>query len=244
MNEALREHVRRTAALLLMFMVLLVIVISSTAYSHVRALIDRAGVVVAQHHAWGLLLFLLFSALSAMLAFFSTAVVVPVAISAWGKAITIALLWSGWWIGAVASYMIGRFLGRPVVRWLVAEEPLRRFERYADRTLSLPRMVLLQIAIPSEIPGYVLGSLRFSPAIYLCAVAMVELPFAVGTVYLGDRFLQRDYLVLACIALAGLAVTFVAGWVIHREEARDRSALGGGAHGGIGRPEPPRESLR
>ena len=222
LNNPLRKHVRRTAAILVMFAVLLLIVVSSTLYSHVRVLIDRAGAIVAQHHAWGVVLFLVLSALSAMLAFFSTAVVVPVAISAWGKALTVLLLWGGWWIGGLSSYLIGRFLGRPALHWFVAEKRLREFERYADRALSLPRMLLLQIAIPSEIPGYVLGCLKYSPATYLWALAIVELPFAGGAVYLGDRFLQRDYIVLACVALAGLAVTFVAGWVIHRDEARDR----------------------
>jgi uncharacterized membrane protein YdjX (TVP38/TMEM64 family) len=156
--------------------------------------------------------------MSAMLAFFSTAVLVPIAVTVWGKVVTVILLWTGWWIGGVASYLIGRLLGRPAVRRLVAEEKLKRFERYADRTLSLPRLLLLQTAIPSEIPGYVLGCLRFPPATYLLALAIVELPFATGAVYLGDRFLRRDYVVLAAVALAGLAVTFMAGWVIHRDE--------------------------
>ena len=91
----------------------------------------------------------------------------------------------------------------------------------ADRTLSLPRLLLLQVAIPSEIPGYVLGSLKFSPAKYLAAVAMVELPFALGAVYLGDRFLERDYILLAGVALAGLAATFAAGWFVHRHRPLD-----------------------
>jgi uncharacterized membrane protein YdjX (TVP38/TMEM64 family) len=106
------------------------------------------------------------------------------------------------------------------VRWLVTEKKLRKFQEYASRTLTLPRVLLLQLAVPSEIPGYVLGSLRFSPSTYLAAVAIVELPFALGTVYLGDRFLERDYIVLACVALAGIAVTFAAGWLVHRNLTR------------------------
>jgi uncharacterized membrane protein YdjX (TVP38/TMEM64 family) len=239
LNAACREHIRRSAALLLMFAVLLLVVISSTAYGYVRALIDRAGAIVAQQHAWGLVLFLLLSALSAMLAFFSTAVVVPVAITAWGRAVTVLLLWTGWWIGGAASYLIGRFVGRPAVRWLVAEERLRKFEKYAHRTLSFPRLLLLQVAVPSEIPGYVLGSLKFSPAQYLFAVAVVELPFALGTVYLGDRFLARDYVLLAGVALAGLAATFIAGWFVHHRRPADDAASIDDAQVGNGAPAMP-----
>lgn len=119
----------------------------------------------------------------------------------------------------MTSYLIGRYAGRPVVRRLIAEKRLRRFEGYVEQTLSFPRL-LLQIAIPSEIPGYVLGSVRFSARAYFAAAAIVELPFAIGAGYLGDRFLQRDYALLAVVALVGLATTFIAGWVVYRRHPR------------------------
>jgi uncharacterized membrane protein YdjX (TVP38/TMEM64 family) len=225
LNDDLRQHVRRAAALVLMLGVLLLVGLSSTVYGHVRLLVDRAAAIVAQYPFWGAALFVALAAASAMLAFFSAAVVVPVAVAAWGKVATVALLWTGWWIGAVASYLIGRYVGRAAIRWLIAEERLRRFERYTDRTLSFPRLLLLQIAIPSEIPGYALGLLKYSPARYLAAVAIVELPFAVGAVYLGDRFLARDYVVVAGVALAGLGITFIAAWLVHRQQASAEPAL-------------------
>jgi uncharacterized membrane protein YdjX (TVP38/TMEM64 family) len=218
----LRHHVRRTVAILFAVGVVVGIAMSSSTYAWIRSLIDRADEIVAQHHITGAVIFVVLSALSAMLAFFSTAIIIPVAIGAWGKLVTFLLLWLGWLAGGGASYIIGRYLGRPAARWFVSEERMRQFEQYADRRLSLLRLLLLQAALPSEIPGYVLGTLEFPPGTYLLALAIVELPFAAGAVYLGDRFLQRDYVILACVALSGLVLMFIAGWLVHRNRPIDR----------------------
>ena len=68
----------------------------------------------------GKLVFVLVSALSAMLAFFSSAVVVPVAVYAWGNATTLALLWGAWLLGGIGSYVVGRTLGRRVAAWAIS----------------------------------------------------------------------------------------------------------------------------
>ena len=60
------------------------------------------------------------AALSAMLAFFSSVVVVPVASHQWGPVATVALLWMGWLLGGTMAYAIGRFLGSRVVRQVVS----------------------------------------------------------------------------------------------------------------------------
>ena len=86
------EHLRRTALLITGSVVLLLIVASTTLYERVRALVDAAAPFLAEHERSGVIVFLLLSALSAMLAFFSTAVVVAVVIGEWGRAVTVALL--------------------------------------------------------------------------------------------------------------------------------------------------------
>ena len=143
-------------------------------------------------------LFIVFSALSAMIAFFSTAVITPVAVETWGAGTSIALLWTGWMLGGVCAYGIGRSLGRPVVRALTSHDALDRFENRISSRAPFGLVLLFQLAMPSEVPGYVLGIARYQFLKYILILGMVELPFAIGTVQLGASFVQqRSYMLLA-----------------------------------------------
>jgi uncharacterized membrane protein YdjX (TVP38/TMEM64 family) len=153
----------------------------------------------------------LLSALSSLLAFFSSAVLVPVAVYAWGNLTTIFLLWCGWLLGGTATYAVGRTFRKPLL-------PTRRFTSamatYLDRmpaNLSWPLVFLLQLALPSEIPGYLCGFLRVRFRTYVTAVALAEIPYAVGTVLLGESIVHARpgwliVLGLAAAALLGGAV--------------------------------------
>ena len=80
--------------------------------------------VIATMPVLGMVVFVLLAMLSAMLAFFSSAVFAPVAVYAWGKATCFVLLWLGWLLGGVASFCVGRFLGRRVAAMLIGEEKI------------------------------------------------------------------------------------------------------------------------
>ena len=88
---------------------------SDTLHRMLLRLLGGTAAIMDAHPVLGVSLFILLSAVSAMLAFFSTAVFVPIAIHAWGERLSILLLWTGWLLGGMCSYAVGRFLGRPVV---------------------------------------------------------------------------------------------------------------------------------
>ena len=46
----------------------------------------------------------------------------------------------------------------------------------------------------SEIRGYLLGIMRYLFLLYLLALAITELPYVIGVVYVGDHFLQGESL--------------------------------------------------
>jgi uncharacterized membrane protein YdjX (TVP38/TMEM64 family) len=173
--------------------------------------------VVRRHPAAGMLTFIGLAAGSAILAFFSSAVIVPVGVKAWGEGWTFFLLWLGWLVGGIATYAIGRFLGRQAIRLLVSEERVAYYEERLARRLRFPMVVLFQIALPSEIPGYVLGTLRYPVARFLLALAIAELPFAIGATYLGWTFLRGSYVLLLVAGAAGIAMSAAA---LHHFHAR------------------------
>ncbi len=183
----------------------LVLLASSDAFQALVArLLEVMGPVISRHPFWGAWLFLVLSALSAMLAFFSSAVLVPVAIHTWGKAVCVFLLWLGWMLGGVGAYSLARYGGRPVVRRFSSVGVLARYEERISRDTPWGLVLLFQLAVPSEIPGYVLGLARYGLRRYLAVLALAELPYAVGTVYLGSSFLERRLSVLLGVGALGI----------------------------------------
>lgn len=207
---------RRAAVLLLACVVLALIGTSDDLHEALMDVLAAASKLIAERPVLGAVLFVLLSALSAMLAFVSSAVLVPVALYAWGETVCAALLWLGWILGGATAYTLGRWLGRPVVRWLLPSETLDRYEDRLSTQTPFGLIVLLQLALPSEVPGYLLGLVRYPFGRYLLALALAELPYAVGTVYLGESFLERQLLVLLAIGVAGAVFMFFAVRLLQR----------------------------
>ena len=190
---------------------------SDTLHRALLRLLGSTATIADAHPVLGVSLFILLSALSAMLAFFSTAVFVPIAIHAWGEPVSILLLWTGWLVGGMCSYAVGRFLGRPVVQSLTSGKALARFEHRISNHAPFTLVLLFQLALPSELPGYLLGLVRYRFVKYLLALSIGELPYAVGTVYLGVSFVERRSFALLGLGLAGaLSIT----WAFHLFQKR------------------------
>lgn len=185
---------------------------SDTVHRTLLSLLSKTAVIVDAHPVLGVSLFILLSAVSAMVAFFSTALFVPIAIQAWGEGVSILLLWAGWLLGGICSYGVGRFLGRPVVQRLTSGHTLARFEHRISNHAPFTLVLLFQLALPSELPGYLLGLVRYRFLKYVLALSIGELPYAVGTVYLGVSFVERRSFALIALGIAG-ALSIV--WAFH-----------------------------
>lgn len=126
------------------------------------------------------------------------------------------MLWTAWLAGGCCSYALGRTVGRNLAAWLASPE---RVEEYAGRITAnagFLTVLLFQLALPSEVPGYVLGAAGYPFRRYLAALALAELPFAIGAVYLGESFVRRDYLVLLAVGVAGITLSVLAFRGLHR----------------------------
>lgn len=192
---------RRAAALVVLCVALAAIASSENLHAALIEVLRAIEQIIKGHPVLGATLFVVFAAVSAMIAFVSVAVVVPVAIYTWGQGISILLLWLGWILGGALAYGVARYMGRRVVRWLTAEAGLKRLESAVNSRTSFSLVLLLQLALPSEIPGYLLGLVRYPLSRYLAALAVAELPYALATVLLGASFLERRSWVLLAIGL-------------------------------------------
>ena len=194
---------KRVASLILLCIGLALIVSSDFLHQTLLRLVEAGKAVIDISPTLGMFGFVVLAAASAVLAFFSSAVLVPVAVETWGNALSFFLLWGGWWLGGMCTYGLGRSLGRSLVLHMISAEALTRFETRITRRAPFGLVLLFQLALPSEVPGYVLGLARYSFAKFLVALGLAELPYAVATIYLGESVLQRRIPVLLTICLGG-----------------------------------------
>ena len=69
-------------------------------------------------------------------------------------------MWGGWLAGAAAAYGVGR-LARPVLVRFGYGDRLAQSQRFAGRHMSFRTVLLLCMAAPSELPGYLCGSAHY-----------------------------------------------------------------------------------
>jgi uncharacterized membrane protein YdjX (TVP38/TMEM64 family) len=174
---------------------------SDTLHDKSEQIIVWTEAVISEAPLLGMLLFVLLAMLSAMVAFFSSALLAPIAVYAWGKGVCLVLLWVGWLLGGIVSFCIGRFLGRSVAAAFIGEEKLAGWEQQVSEHTRFIHVLLFQAAVPSEIPGYVLGILRYRFLLYLAALAITELPYAIAVVYLGESFLEGEATVFVLLGV-------------------------------------------
>jgi uncharacterized membrane protein YdjX (TVP38/TMEM64 family) len=207
---------RRAAALALLCLVLAMLAGSDDLHDALLEVLEASKQLIVDHPLLGAVIFMVLSAAAAMFAFFSAAVVVPVAVFAWGELTSMALLWASWIVGGTISYGIARYLGRAVVHWLTADRALRRVERRIRPDTPFRLILLFQLALPSEIPGYVLGLVRYPFAKFLLARAITELPFAVATIYLGAGFVGAQTGLVLAVGFAIVMLSLGALYLLRR----------------------------
>lgn len=175
-------------------------------YSLLKQGLAALDPLIAAHPILGALVFTLLSALAAVMAFFSSAIMVPSAVMAWGKAATVVLLWIGWLIGGLSMYALGRSLRHPREQGTRPSGRIAAYLPSSPQDLKLPLVLLWQLALPSEIPGYLCGYLGVPFRTYFLALALGELPFALGAVLLGESVVDRKLGLL--LAIGAVAATF------------------------------------
>jgi uncharacterized membrane protein YdjX (TVP38/TMEM64 family) len=185
-------------------------------YESLQQALSAAEPLIAGHPFLGAVVFVLLAAISAILAFFSSALLLPAAVFAWGSTVTLGLLWLGWLLGGICTYALGRGLRRPQRK---AARKSSQFDFYLQRvpvegTFAL--VLLLCLAVPSEVPGYLCGYLGVRLRTYLAALALAELPYAVGAVLLGEGVVNRQTHWLVAFGLIGAALGLYALRVLHR----------------------------
>ena len=226
--ELLAQHRvvwRRAALLAVLCLGFATVAASGTLHAALLDVLAASRDLIVRFPVQGALLFVLLAAISAMFAFVSIAILVPVAVFVWGEPLSMLLLWVGWILGGVTAYGIARFLGRRVVHWLTAVTALNRLEHRIRPDTPFSLILIFQLGLPSEIPGYVLGLVRYPFGSYLLALALVELPYTIATIYLGAGVVGANSGLVLAIGLSAVALSVGAFYLLRkRMRAAERVA--------------------
>jgi uncharacterized membrane protein YdjX (TVP38/TMEM64 family) len=198
-SRSLQNHIVIVGVLII---VVGLVTASDSLHGRMESIIVWTEGLISRAPQLGIVVFVLLAMVSAMVAFFSSAVVVPIAVYAWGDVATFVLLWVGWLLGGALSFYIGHSLGRTVAGLLVDEEKLAAWERKLGTRARFIHILIFQAVVPSEIPGYVLGTLRYRFTLYIAALAITEMPYALAAVYLGESFLAGRSVVFILLGIA------------------------------------------
>jgi uncharacterized membrane protein YdjX (TVP38/TMEM64 family) len=209
-TKAQRTHRRRVLVTALILIGALLIASSAELHGAVQGAVRWASGMIRDHPFLGTALFVVLAAISAMLAFFSSVILIPVAVDQWGPLTTVVLLWMGWTLGGLAAYSVGRYWGAGVVRFFVSRATMDRYESQVNANAPFHVILLVQGALPSEIPGYLLGIARYPLLPYLAALSIAQLPYSIGAVILGNGFLHRQFGLMIVIGTLGLIITGLA----------------------------------
>jgi uncharacterized membrane protein YdjX (TVP38/TMEM64 family) len=222
-TKPLPSAIGRALVVLLLIAGLVLLASSDQLHAWLIELLSKAESIIRARPVLGMLIFTLLAAASAMLAFFSSAIIIPVGVYVWGEATSMLLLWIGWIMGGVFAYTISRYLGRPVVNALSSGPALEQYEHRVSRQAPFGLVLLFQLALPSELPGYLLGIVRYPFWKYLGALALAELPYAVANIYLGTSFIERRIYPLIGMAVALAAFSGWALYTLHRRFSEKRT---------------------
>jgi uncharacterized membrane protein YdjX (TVP38/TMEM64 family) len=117
---------------------------------------------------------------------------------------------TGWSLGAFASFFIGRHYGRPVVSKFIKVETMERYESYIPPETSFFLIVLLRMVLPVDILSYALGMVTTVPFREYALATMLGVSwFSFAFPYLSVSALSGNYVLLGGISVASVVILFV-----------------------------------
>jgi uncharacterized membrane protein YdjX (TVP38/TMEM64 family) len=178
-------------------------------------IVDFIAIFIEAHPVLGINIFILLSALAAILSPFSTAPFIPLVIPIWGPVLTIVFVSIGWLIGGLVAYMIGRFAGFHILTSFVKKEKLDKMKYYLDKDTGFWHVLLFRIVTPSEITSYLLGTIRYHFWKYFFATLVSEIIFAFLTIYISDSILEQNIYLFIALSLATATLIGVVYYLWH-----------------------------
>lgn len=178
---------------------------------------DFVAIYIDNNPILAALIFIGLGAIAVIISPFSSAPLVPLVVPIWGETLTIFLLVLGWIIGGVGVYIIGSFLGSPLLSHNATLEKVNFYRARISKKAEFGLVLLFRFAIPSEIAGYVLGIIRYQFIKYIIATLIYEIFSAATLVYLSDALVSGRPLYFIVFLAIILIVTGASLYALRRK---------------------------
>jgi uncharacterized membrane protein YdjX (TVP38/TMEM64 family) len=172
--------------------------------------------IATEHRMLGAVLFACLMFVTTVVAPLSSLGMVPMIAPLIGPFTTGVACYVGWLLGAVVAFHIGRVYGQPCITKMMSQKTLNHYTRYLQKDMSFMYIIMLRMILPVDILSYMLGVFTtVSFAKYTVASAIGILWFSFAFAYLGDAFVQGDYVLIAEVGVASVAILVGAWLYIH-----------------------------
>ncbi len=195
----------------------IIVVVISIGYTFTRTFSpDQLINIAEEHKIFGALIFGSVMFFTTVFAPLTALPLVPLLSPILGPFITGLAAYTGWLLGAVVSFAVGRHFGQPVVERYVPMGKIREYEKHLNPDMSFFYIVALRMIVPVDILSYALGigtHVPFKLYVYATAVGIAWFSFAFA--YLGETLLNGNYVLFASIGVASVVILTVS-WVYVR----------------------------
>lgn len=129
----------------------------------------------------------------------------PLAARVYGVGLTFLLSTTGWWLGCILAFQVGRW-GLPHFEKLASTKLLERCERLVTRKHSFSAIVMLRMLFPGDLVGFTLGLIRqVSFSMFATAALLGTIPHAIVASFAGGEFGHGRYWNAALLVIAMFA---------------------------------------
>lgn len=113
----------------------------------------------------------------------------------------------GWTLGAMIAFLIARNVGKPFLTLFISLEKIESYDKYLSDRVEFWGLVLLRMVLPVDLLSYAVGMLtRISFKKYMAATIVGIVPFAFAFAYIGDAFMQKQYILFIGLILTGIFI--------------------------------------
>jgi len=212
-NEHKTIHRNRLILLLAVILVGVIFIFSVSFQQIVLKYIQSIERYFEDNQLLGAAVFIILAAFSAMFSFFSSVPLIPIAVMAFGKNASIALLILGWMLGDVGAYFLGYSLGYNLASRYIPLGKIRYYEKKLSKRTEFWLVFIFRYAVPSEIAGYTLGILRYDFLRYFIITFLAEFPFAVIYIYSGDALVRKNLFIFTALIFLSAAIIALMSYV-------------------------------
>ncbi len=192
-NEIHKNYFKRK---LIIFLIIIVIAFLFWSSAELQKLFSNSilftNQYLEQRPLTGIVLFWAISTLSAIISPFSSIPIVPFIAAIWGNIPTILLLLLGWLSGSTISYFLGSTTGYVLAQKIFSPKNAAHYKQELSMQANFLTVLLFRLAMPTEIAGYVLGTIKYNLIKYFIATTIAETLFAFLVVYSGEAFVEAN----------------------------------------------------